>query len=67
MNGEVRKRLLVSGGDLKWPKPHGSTVWPVLLTLHFTTLLYVGYHDDSGGILLPDQTPETYQGLSLGT
>ncbi len=42
-NSVVGKHLLVNDGDLKWPKPHCSTVCPILLTLHFASLDYVGY------------------------
>ncbi len=66
-NSVVGKHLLVSHGDLKWPKPLGSTVWPVLLTLRFASLDYVGYHNNGGGFLLPYQVPEMNQGCGQWT
>ena len=65
-DGVVSEGLLISDGDLEWPKALGSCFWPVLLTLELVPLFDVGDHDDGWRLLLPHQPPEVNQGLWQG-
>ena len=66
-DGVVSQYLLVSQGHLKRTKTAPPSLGPVALALYLPSLLQVRYHDNGGGLLLPDQSPEVHQGLGQRT
>ena len=59
-NDVVSKDSLIFQDDLEGSILLCPSIRPVLITLDPCTLDQVCYHDDSGGVYLPHQTPEVY-------
>ena len=65
-NCVISKHLLISDGDLEWPKALVACFWPVLLTLDLIAFLDVGHHHNGRRLLLPHQPPEVNNSLWEG-
>ena len=62
----VSKHLVFDQDDFEGTVILAFTIWPILLAFNLVTFLDVGYHDNSWGSLLPNQSPKSTSMQLLG-